>query len=157
MAYTKRSDGRKFEELRKMEAKVGVVERADGSAMFKIGKTIAIASVYGPRELYPKFLKNSKTGILRCNYNMMAFSGSGDRVRPGGGRRSKELSMVIEKAILPVIDLTEFPNADIDSTSFPSKICFVAKHCLKVIFSKYKIPFCTHVRITYLTPSFAVR
>jgi len=53
MSYTKRLDGRKFDETRPMEAKVGVVPRASGSAMFKIGKTIAIASVHGPRELYP--------------------------------------------------------------------------------------------------------
>ena len=49
--YTKRFDNRKFDELRKIDAKVGVIKRADGSAMFKMGDTIAIAGVYGPREL----------------------------------------------------------------------------------------------------------
>ena len=40
MAYTKRYDGRKkFTDLRPIEAKVGVVPRADGSAFFKIGST----------------------------------------------------------------------------------------------------------------------
>lgn len=53
MSYEKRSDGRKFDELRPMEAKVGVIKRADGSAMFKMGKTIAYAAVYGPRALHP--------------------------------------------------------------------------------------------------------
>ena len=114
MAYKKRFDGRKIEELRPMEAKTGVIKRADGSAMFKIGKTVAIAAVYGPRELHPKFLQNPETGILRCNYNMMAFSGSGERVRPGPSRRSKEISMVTEKALRSVLDLRKFPNAVID-------------------------------------------
>ena len=114
MAYKKRFDGRKIDELRPMEAKTGVVKRADGSAMFKIGKTVAIAAVYGPRELHPKFLQNPETGILRCNYNMMAFSGSGERVRPGPSRRSKEISMVTEKALRAVLDLRKFPNAVID-------------------------------------------
>ena len=112
--FKKRSDGRKFDELRKMEAKVGVVKRADGSAMFKIGNTIAIAAVYGPRNLYPRFLQNPDRAVLRCNYNMMAFSGSGNRVRPGPSRRSKEISLVTQKALLPVLDLSEFPGAVVD-------------------------------------------
>lgn len=114
MTYTKRLDGRKPDETRPIEAKVGVIKRADGSALFKIGKTIAYAAVYGPRELYPKFKQDPKKGILRVNYNMMPFSGSGDRVRPGGSRRSKEISMVTEKALLPVLDLSDFPNAVVD-------------------------------------------
>ncbi|MEW6062813.1 MAG: exosome complex exonuclease Rrp41 [Nanoarchaeota archaeon] len=114
MIYNKRSDGRKFDELREMEAKVGIVKRADGSAMFKIGKTIAYAAVYGPRQMYPAFLQNPEKGVLRCNYNMMAFSGSGDRVRPGPSRRSKEISLVTEKALMPVLDLSNYGNTVID-------------------------------------------
>ncbi|MBI4016702.1 MAG: exosome complex exonuclease Rrp41 [Candidatus Aenigmarchaeota archaeon] len=114
MGYEKRFDGRGVEELRQMEAKVGVVKNADGSAMFKIGKTTAIAAVYGPRDLYPKFLQNPQTGILRVDYNMLPFSGHGERVRPGGSRRSKEISMVMANALLPVLDLKEWPNAVVD-------------------------------------------
>jgi exosome complex component RRP41 len=114
MTYKKRFDGRDFEETRPIEAKAGVIKRADGSAFFKIGKTEAYAAVYGPRNLYPKFLQDPQKGTLRCHYNMMPFSGSGERIRPGGNRRSKELSMVIEKALLPVLDLSEFPNSVVD-------------------------------------------
>ena len=114
MAYEKRMDGRKFDQLRPVEAKVGVIERAAGSAMFKIGKTIAYAAVYGPRELYPQVFQNPTRAVLRCNYNMMAFSGSGDRVRPGPSRRSKEISLVTEKALLPVLDLTPYPGTVVD-------------------------------------------
>src|SRR3989338_3485185 len=114
MAYEKRMDGRKFDQLRPVEAKVGVIERAAGSAMFKIGKTIAYAAVYGPRELYPQVFQNPTRAVLRCNYNMMAFSGSGDRVRPGPSRRSKEISLVTEKALLPSLDLSAYPGGVID-------------------------------------------
>ncbi len=110
----KRNDGRAPDELRKMEAKTGIIKRADGSAMFRIGETIAYAAVYGPRELHPKFLQNPEKGLLRCNYNMMAFSGSGDRVRPAPNRRSREISLVIQKSLEPVLDLTAYPNAVID-------------------------------------------
>jgi len=114
MTYTKRLDGRKNDETRPIEAKVGIIKRADGSAMFKIGKTTAYVAVYGPRELYPRFMQNPEKGILRINYNMMPFSSKGDRVRPGGSRRSKEISMVTEKALSPVVDLTDFPNTVVD-------------------------------------------
>jgi exosome complex component RRP41 len=114
MAYTKRFDGRAFDQLRPMSAKVGVIPRADGSAMFQSGKTIALAAVYGPRELHPKFMQQPGTGILRCHYNMMPFSGHGERVRPGSSRRSKEISMVMQNALLPVLNLKDFPNAVID-------------------------------------------
>lgn len=114
MTYTKRLDGRKFDELRKIESKVGIIKKADGSAMFRMGDTVAYAAVYGPRNLYPRFLQDPATGILRCNYNMLPFSSKGERVRPGGNRRAKEISMVIEKALMPVVDLDEFPNAVVD-------------------------------------------
>ncbi|MBW2968576.1 exosome complex exonuclease Rrp41 [Candidatus Woesearchaeota archaeon] len=109
-----RVDRRKNEELRPITAKVGVIKNAEGSAMLKIGGTTAIAAVYGPRDLYPRFKQDPKKGLLRCDYNMMPFSGHGDRVRPGGGRRSKEISMVTQKAINPVIDLKNCPNAVVD-------------------------------------------
>ena len=114
MTYTKRLDGRKFDETRKIEAKVGIIKRANGSAYFRMGNTIAYAAVYGPRNLYPRFLQNPEKGILRCNYNMMPFSSSNERVKPGGSRRSKEISLVTEKALLPVLNLDEYPNSVVD-------------------------------------------
>src|SRR3989338_8638100 len=113
MVYSKREDGRKFDELRKISAKVGIIKRADGSAMFQIGDTIAIAAVYGPRELHPKFLQDPEKGILRCNYDMISFSVP-DRKRPGPARRSTEISLVSEKALSSVLDLKQFPNAVVD-------------------------------------------
>ncbi len=114
MGYDKRLDGRKHDELREIEAKVGVIKNADGSAYFKIGKTTAYAAVYGPKNIYPKFLADPTKAVLRCHYNMMPFSGMGDRVRPGANRRSKEISMVTENALLPTLELSEFPNSVID-------------------------------------------
>ncbi len=110
----KRSDGRKPDEHRPIEAKAGVIKGADGSGYFKIGGTEAYAAAYGPRELHPKFMQDPKTGILRVNYSMMPFSGAGDRVRPGPNRRAKEINLVSEKAILPMLDLGDYPNAVVD-------------------------------------------
>ena len=111
MAYKQRLNNRGFDQTRQIEAKVGVIETANGSAYFKIGNTFAYAAVYGPRNLHPKFLQDPQKGILQVNYNMMPFSGSGERVRPGANRRAKEISFVSEKALLPVLDLNAYPNS----------------------------------------------
>lgn len=109
----KRPSGRKFNELREMTAKVGVIPNADGSAMFSFGKTIAIAAVYGPRQLHPQHMQDPSTGILRVNYDLLSFSVA-DRKKPGPSRRSQEISKVTEWALLPVLNLEEFPNTVID-------------------------------------------
>src|SRR3989344_934839 len=111
--YKKRFDGRKFDELRPVKAKVGIVPSADGSAIFETGSTKAIAVVRGPRTLHPQHMQDPKTGILRVNYGMMPFS-VWDRIRPGPNRRSEEISKVCEWALSSVVDFSEFPNTVVD-------------------------------------------
>lgn len=105
--------GRKPDELRPLEIKAGIIPNANGSAMVKMGKTIAVAAVYGPRSLYPKFVQISDRAILRCNYTMVPFS-TEERARPGPSRRSKEISKVTKNALESVICLEDFPKAVID-------------------------------------------
>lgn len=109
----KRIDGRKPEDLREIEAKVGIIPNADGSAMFKSGKTVAIAAVYGPKKMHPQHSQNPEKGTLRCNYNMLSFSVS-ERIRPGPNRRATEISKIIEWALEPVVMLDNYPNMVVD-------------------------------------------
>ncbi len=108
-----RIDGRKFDELRPMEAKVGVLKNAEGSASFRLGNTVAIAGVFGPRKVHPKHEEDAERAILRTRYNMAAFATS-ERGRPGPSRRSQEISMVTRYALLPTLFLDEFPRTAID-------------------------------------------
>lgn len=108
-----RPDGRKVDETRKIMAKVGVVPNADGSAIFAFGDTIAIAAVYGPKEMHPQHSQNPEKGTLRCNYSMLSFSVT-ERARPGPNRRSMEISKITEWALEPVVLLDGFPNMVID-------------------------------------------
>src|SRR3989338_3230498 len=109
----KRASGRELTEIRPMMAKVGVVPNADGSAIFAFGDTVAIAAVYGPRQLHPQHMQDSTTGILRCQYDLLSFSVY-DRKKPGPSRRSQEISKVTEWALSPVLNLKEFPNTVVD-------------------------------------------
>jgi exosome complex component RRP41 len=109
----KRKNGRKVDEMRPMKAKVGVVPNADGSAIFEFGKTVAIAAVYGPRQLHPQHMQDPSTGILRVNYDLLSFSVD-ERKRPGPNRRATEISKVTEMALLPAVNIEEFKNTVID-------------------------------------------
>jgi exosome complex component RRP41 len=106
-------DDRKMDELRPVEMKVGIISQADGSAMVSLGKTRAIAAVYGPRELHPKHRQNNERAVLQCNYTMAPFS-TNERVRPGPSRRSVEISKVTRDALEPALFLEDFPRTTID-------------------------------------------
>jgi len=109
-----RKDGRKNDEMRSpIVAKVGIIPNADGSAMFQIGKTIAIAAVYGPKKMHPQHSQDPERGTLRCTYNMLSFSVE-DRIRPGPSRRSTEISKITEWALNPVVMLGDYPNMVVD-------------------------------------------
>lgn len=109
----KRLDGRTLEEFREIEAKSGILKRADGSAYFRFGNTHAIVAVYGPRAMHPKHMQNPQKAILRCRYNMAPFS-TEDRVRPGPSRRSVEISKVVKEAFSQVIFFEDYPKTGID-------------------------------------------
>lgn len=109
----KRIDGRLANDLREIDMKIGVINSATGSALVRFGNTVAIAAVHGPRELFPRFLQQSESGILRVRYNMAPFSVD-DRKSPGPDRRSTEISKVIRSSLQDVIFLEEFPKATID-------------------------------------------
>ncbi len=109
----KRPDGRKADEIRPMQAKVGIVPNADGSALFSFGDTIAIAAVYGPKKMHPQHQQDPEKGTLRCRYNMLSFSVD-DRIRPGPSRRSTEISKITEWALEPSLLIKRYPNMVVD-------------------------------------------
>ena len=108
-----RFDGRRLDELRHIEANVGVLKNADGSAFFRLGNTMAIAGVYGPRKVFPKHQEEAERAILRTKYSMAPFATT-ERARPGPSRRSIEISMVTREALMPVLFLDEFPKTAVD-------------------------------------------
>jgi len=113
MTEFKRPDGRKWNELRKITAKVGVVPNADGSAIFGFGDTVAIAAVYGPKKMHPQHSQDPEKGTLRCTYNMLSFSVD-DRIKPGMSRRSMEISKITEWALKPIVMIDDFPGNVVD-------------------------------------------
>uniref|UniRef100_A0A452ZVI9 Exoribonuclease phosphorolytic domain-containing protein n=1 Tax=Aegilops tauschii subsp. strangulata TaxID=200361 RepID=A0A452ZVI9_AEGTS len=82
-----RVDGRRPNEMRQLKGEVGVVSRADGSALFEMGNTRVIAAVYGPREIQNRSQQqNRKEALVRCEYRMAEFSTGDRRRKPKGDR-----------------------------------------------------------------------
>jgi len=109
----KRENGRKADELRPLVIKAGVVPNANGSGFVQMGKTTAIAAVYGPRPLHPKHMQVTDKAYLRTVYRMVPFS-TKERCRPGPSRRSVEICKVTRQALEPAVYLEEFPKTTID-------------------------------------------
>ncbi len=107
-----RMDGRAPDEMRDIEMEIDVLKRADGSAYVEVGNTRVMAAVFGPQELHPEHMREPDRAVLNARYNMAPFSVD-DRMNPAPGRRDKEISLVTEKALEPVVFLEEFPKAEI--------------------------------------------
>lgn len=109
-----RLDGRRPRELRRIRCEIGVLQSADGSAMFQMGNTQVLASVFGPREVELRSEQLHDRAIVKCEYAMAAFS-TGERRRRGKrDRRSTELSLVIRNALEQTIQLEEYARSQID-------------------------------------------
>ncbi len=109
----RRIDGRGLRDLRPIKMRVGILNRADGSAYVEWGKNKILVAVYGPREVHPKHLQDPRRAIVRARYNMAPFS-TEERVRPGPTRRSIEISKLIGEMFSGIIFVEEFPRAAID-------------------------------------------
>lgn len=108
-----RCDGRKIDETRRVMIKAGVLKNADGSAYIEFGENKILAGVFGPRDVHPKHMADTDTGILRCRYHMSPFSVT-ERKNPAPSRREIEISKVIKEALEPAVMLENFPRTAVD-------------------------------------------
>lgn len=109
----KREDGREAGDLRDIKMTVGVIPNATGSAYIEWGGNKIYAAVYGPREVHPHHMAKPDKGILRVYYRMASYSVH-ERKRPAPGRREKEISMVMENALSPVLFLELYPDSALE-------------------------------------------
>ena len=108
-----RLDGRRIDQIRDINIKIGVLERADGSCYLEFGNNKIMAAVYGPREVHPRHQQKATRAIVRYRYNMASFSVE-DRKRPGPDRRSTEVSKVSREAFEKEIFTELYPKSAID-------------------------------------------
>ncbi|MBI4406554.1 exosome complex exonuclease Rrp41 [Candidatus Micrarchaeota archaeon] len=110
----KRLDGRSFTDLRPLKITAGVLKQAHGSALIEWGRNKIFAAVYGPREVFPKFLTDPLKALISARYIMAPFSSLEDHGRSGPNRRSIEISKVAKHVFENVVLTNKFPKTTID-------------------------------------------
>lgn len=111
----KRVDGRKMDELRSLNAQVGILPRVHGSGMFTRGYTqVLTALTLGPisdQQLLDGIDKEEFKRYMH-HYNFPSYSVGEARPSRGPGRREIGHGALAEKALVPVIpSVEEFPYA----------------------------------------------
>lgn len=107
-----RVDGRRWNELRKINCKLGGLNGADGSAVFQQGNTHVIASIYGPKEAKRSKAKADRA-VITCEYIMAPFSTQDRKAPSKRDRRSLEISLLLEKVFENVIQTKKYPRSEI--------------------------------------------
>lgn len=111
----RRPDGRKFDEIRKIEVEAGLLPRTHGSALFTRGETQALVTVtLGTKDDEQRIELLDPTGAtskrFMLNYNFPPFSVGEVGFMRGPGRREIGHGALAERALAPVIPAeTAFP------------------------------------------------
>lgn len=112
-----RVDGRRPNELRSYRAQLAVIPQADGSALFSLGNTTVIATVYGPRDNNNHNSSNTECSI-NTKIHAAAFSSTtGDRRKAGSSntdRRLQDWSETVSHTISGVLLHDLFPRTSLD-------------------------------------------
>jgi len=108
-----RVDGRKPDEIRKIECDVGVLPRAHGSALFQRGETQALVTATlgtGRDEVIIDGIKDEMRKRFYLHYNFPPFCVGEVRPLRGTSRRELGHGDLAERALTPLIpDVLEFP------------------------------------------------
>ena len=112
----RRNDGRGITDLRPLKMSVGVLKKAEGSAMVEWGKNRVLAGVYGPREVFPKHQTDPNKAIINFRYSMAPFCSSEEHGRFGPNRRAIEIGKVSKHVFENVILTEQFPKTMIEIT-----------------------------------------
>lgn len=109
MEEVKRSDGRKYDELRKIEFTRHYTKYAEGSVLVKSGETLIICNASVENKV-PHFLRGENQGWVTAEYSLLPRS-TNQRVvreiakgRPSG--RTQEIQRLIGRALRSVVDLS---------------------------------------------------
>lgn len=137
-----RPDGRKLEELRELQAQVGLLPRTHGSGLFGRGQTKALSILTlgapGDVQLLEGMEIVGKKRFMH-HYNFPPYSVGEVKPMRGPGRREIGHGMLAEKAILPLIpSIDSFPYtirvvSEIVSSNGSTSMASVCAACLALM------------------------
>ena len=110
-----RLDGRRPHELRKISARLGVLAKANGSALLEQGNTRVLVSVFGPRECRSKAKELHDRAVISCECMMSPYSNSGERKqRSKSDRATAEPATMLRQTFESLLFTNIFPHSQID-------------------------------------------
>lgn len=109
-----RLDGRRPGEVRRVRCSLGVLARADGSAMYEQGNTRVMAAVYGPREVTNRMDALPDRALVKAELSNASFSAGERKGKLKHDRRANELALLVQEAFEAAIIVQLFPNSQID-------------------------------------------
>lgn len=110
-----RVDGRRPNELRRIQCKLGVFQQADGSAYIEQGNTKVLAAVYGPHEVRGgKSKSDPDKAVINCQFSMATFSTGERKRRPRGDRKSLEMTTHLKQTLEGAVETNLYPRSQID-------------------------------------------
>ncbi len=109
---SKRPDGRKPDQMRKIKVTKNYMKNAEGSCLIEFGETKVICSA-SVEESVPPFLKGSGKGWVTAEYGMLPRS-CGTRIkREKTSGRSEEIQRLVGRSLRSVVDMTKIGERSI--------------------------------------------
>ncbi|KAK0409965.1 hypothetical protein QR680_004868 [Steinernema hermaphroditum] len=109
-----RRDGRTADQVRNATVRFNCYPNADGSVYWEQGNTKVLCAVYGPHEPRQRGRTLEDRSFVNCLFSTALFSGTEQRKRQRGDRRSHDNERLIENAMESVIVTTLYPRSQID-------------------------------------------
>uniref|UniRef100_A0A7V4E361 Ribonuclease PH n=1 Tax=candidate division WOR-3 bacterium TaxID=2052148 RepID=A0A7V4E361_UNCW3 len=104
-----RTDGRKADEIRKLEINIGYLENPLGSCLIKAGKTIVLCTVNYEKRI-PSFLLGKESGWLTAEYSLLPGSTLQRTPRESTtlriNSRAQEIKRFIGRSLRGILDLS---------------------------------------------------
>lgn len=125
-----RMDGRRQNELRQIEVKLGVLERCDGSSFYSHGNTKVIASISGPKQPSKASGKKDENFYFNVHLKFATFSKNGERQRVvKNSKKLSEFELNLKNIFKSIILVEKYEKSQLDlnieilQTDGGSEIC----------------------------------
>ncbi|KAG0635195.1 ribosomal protein S5 domain 2-type protein [Tuber brumale] len=108
-----RTDGRRWNEIRRFSAKMATTTAADGSSYVEHGNTKVICSVNGPIEPRTANARNSERATVTVDVCFAAFSGTDRKKRGKGDKRVLEMQSALSRTFAATLLTTLHPRSEV--------------------------------------------
>lgn len=104
-----RSDGRRPNEMRDVDAEIGCVAGCTGSSHFKLGQTEVIAQVFGPRDNR----SGDNLAEIKVSYEFADFAKAPHPSDTSISRRGRESEVILKRTFEAAIKREIYPHSEI--------------------------------------------